>query len=94
MLLSSGESQMACGHRWFLTFTYSSFLQLDFHTLSMPPLKCLSHTESGISYTRNLMSNLRYPMAAPPANPQLCFGRVTSFPISQFGGIFYCIQPL
>lgn len=57
----------------------------------MPPLKCLSHTKSGISYTCTLMSNLRYPLAAPPANPQLCFGRVTSFSISQFRGIFYCI---
>lgn len=66
-----------------LNFHIFKFHTTRFSHITHVTLKPLSHTQSGISCTRSFMSSWRNPTAAPPANPQLCLGRIPSFSIPQ-----------
>lgn len=62
-----------------LNFHVFNFYTTQFSHITHATRKCLSHTKSGIPYTRSLMSNLRHPVAAPPASHSLAPARSLLF---------------
>jgi hypothetical protein len=62
-----------------LNFHIFNFYTTQFSHITHATLKCLSHTKSGIPYTCSLMSNLRHPVAVPPASHSLAPARSLLF---------------